>query len=263
MSTPASRLHDLLSLAASSRSGSPAIEAWASIFQVVATASPNFFTRVAELATLAADVQELVEALPDTEAPDLILRHYVEVDRTIANFARVANLNMQQFMEPLERPGLLSVEMADRALRRTGYRESRLEQSELDTLRTEAQDLIANVVGAAGLTPEQKRPIVAHLRAVEDTLINVMLSDDDVIRANNGLVGSILAPPRRAWDSHAIRRLPSLPQRSRRPWLSTSQHRKRKTRSSRRSPSPSFSSSGSRVATISRPSRQVSLTAKS
>jgi hypothetical protein len=163
------------------------------------------FSRFAEITRLVAEVRALVEGLPDTESPSLILRHYDQVERTVANFVSVGNLNMQQFMEPLQDTGLLSIEMADHALRRNGYRATRLDQSELDRLREEAHDLLADVLGADGLTAEQKRSIVAHLKAVEDTLVNALLSDEEIVQANDGLIGSILALPHRAFGNHAVR----------------------------------------------------------
>jgi hypothetical protein len=193
-----------LSSAASSRSGNLAADAWAGILNA-GRATPLFFARVADLTALVAEVRALVEDLPDTEDPELIVRHYDQVDGIVANFIHVGNINMNEFMEPLKDTGLISIEMADRALRRRGHRESRLEQSELDRLRDEVHDLISDVLGADSLAAEQKRSIVAHLRAVEDTLTCAFLSDADLIHATDGLVGAMLALPRRAWDNHAVR----------------------------------------------------------
>jgi hypothetical protein len=202
---PAKRLHDVLAVAAGSRSNNPAPNVWAGIFNVSLTQPQQFLARASALTEMVAEVRSLVEELPVTEDPELILRNYGQVEQTVANFLRVSGLNMVQFMGPLQDTGLLSVEMADRALRRNGYREPQLDRSQIDDLRDEVHDLISDVVGTDSLTPRDKRAIIAHLRAVEDALTNATLSADQLQRQAEGLVGAILGLPRRAIESDVVR----------------------------------------------------------
>lgn len=206
LTNPAGRLHAVLSAASAKRSGSPAIDVWTEVFNVPKTPRQLLFARIAVLAGLVGEVRTLVENLPDTENPEFLLRQYDQVEKTVTNFAVLGNLTMQQFMEPLTDAGLEKVETAALAMRRSGYREPHLEQAKLDELRDEVHDLISDVLGADGLTPDEKRTVVAHLRAVEEALTNAFLGND-VTHATHGLLGGLLTLRPRATENQAIRQV--------------------------------------------------------
>jgi hypothetical protein len=72
----------------------------------------------ADLQDLTAEVRSTVSRLTGTVNPDLALRHFNEVETTLDQWINISNLNMQQFMAPLQGTGLYSVEVCADALKR-------------------------------------------------------------------------------------------------------------------------------------------------
>jgi hypothetical protein len=103
MDNPAGRLHAILLKVVNLPANTPAMEGWATVFGIEPGDHVQFFRYVARVFRMASEVRTLVRRYPEDD-PELLLDHFDEVERTLANLTATASLQMNSFAEPL-RPG--------------------------------------------------------------------------------------------------------------------------------------------------------------
>ncbi len=125
----------------------------------------------AELVSLATETRRQVEAFED-EDPEVLLEHFGEVERTLANFQAVGQVPMASFLEPLKTTGEHSLKLCSSLLHRRAP-EPMLEEDVVGDLLTRVHDLISDVLAADDLDRETRAWVVERLSEVERALRDV------------------------------------------------------------------------------------------
>ena len=169
---PAARLHTVLTEANAQRdNGAVAAQIWGQILDIDWPAEKSLMLRSgADLQDLAAEVKSAVIGLTGTVNTDLALRYFNEVEATLDQWIGIAQLNMQQFMAPLQGTGLYSVEVCADALKRHAS-EPALDADAIGTLLEKVHELQREVGEADDLDGATKAWITHRLVDIERALL--------------------------------------------------------------------------------------------
>src|SRR5690349_16543930 len=105
----------------------------------------QFLRLVGDFATLVEEVQAAIEALPDFEQPDHLLRHYDEVQNVVERLLHVGSGNMDQFRDNLSDRAMYGVEMCAYALNRNGGNQPFISADDAKKLEDLVRELINEV----------------------------------------------------------------------------------------------------------------------
>jgi len=194
---PAARLHTVLSEAFVHRGeGVAAAPIWGQILGIDWQAEKSFMLRAgADLQDLTAEVKSTVMGLTGTVNSDLALRHYNEVEATLDQWTNIANLNMQQFMAPLQGTGLYSVEVCADALKQHAS-EPALGPDAIGSLLEKVHELQREVEEADDLDGATKAWITQRLVDIERALTTYKVTGTRGLeRATDELLGGMHRRP--------------------------------------------------------------------
>ena len=194
---PAARLHTVLTEANAQRdNGAVAAQIWGQILDIDWPAEKSLMLRSgADLQDLAAEVKSAVIGLTGTVNTDLALRHFNEVEATLDQWIGIAQLNMQQFMAPLQGTGLYSVEVCADALKRHAS-EPALDADAIGTLLEKVHELQREVGEADDLDGATKAWITHRLVDIERALLAYKVTGTRGLeRATDELLGGMHRRP--------------------------------------------------------------------
>ncbi|WP_149814738.1 hypothetical protein [Serinicoccus marinus] len=126
--------------------------------------------RGAQMILDADEIRRRVEALSEEDA-QFTLRHFDQVEKTVANFTMLPQKNMQQFFASLDDAGLYGLDVCSRALAREDPEPSLSEDRRRD-LRSQAQDLLDLLEEDEGMEPELHEWLLARTREIIHALDN-------------------------------------------------------------------------------------------
>ena len=145
----------------------------------------------ADLQDLAVEVREKVTSLAGKVNVELVLRPFDQVERALGQWLQITNLNMQQFMAPLEGTGLYCLEVCADALK-THATEPALESESLGTLTERVRALTHEVSGATDLDDQTKNWIIERLADIERALSRYKVTGTGGLeRAADELIGGL------------------------------------------------------------------------
>ena len=188
---PAGRLAQAFEQARSTRQDESAAKGWCSVFGLSYPEQlGELLTNAADLLSLGSETRRRVEAFED-EDPPVLLEHFGEVERTLANFQQVAGLAMKQFLQPLQATGTHSLKLCSSLLHRRSAEPVLSEEVTADLL-ARVHGLISDVLAADDLDRETKAWIGDRLSEVERALRDVEIRghrgvDESVDRLVGGL----------------------------------------------------------------------------
>jgi hypothetical protein len=149
----------------------------------------------ADLQDLTAEVKSTVMGLTGTVNSDLALRHYNEVEATLDQWTNIANLNIQQFMAPLQGTGLYSVEVCANALKQHAS-EPALGPDAIGSLLEKVHELQREVEEADDLDGATKAWITQRLVDIERALTTYKVTGTRGLeRATDELLGGMHRRP--------------------------------------------------------------------
>jgi hypothetical protein len=183
------------------RQDESAAKGWSTVFGVDYPEDfGDLLTHGAELVALAVATRRQVEAFED-EDPEVLLEHFGEVERTLANFQSVVHMPMTQFLDPLKPTGAHSLKLCSSLLHRRSPEPVLPEEVAADLLgRVHA--LISEVLAADDLDRETKAWVVERLSEVERALRDVEIRGHRGVEESvDRLVGGLRRKP------HLLQRL--------------------------------------------------------
>jgi hypothetical protein len=170
-----------------------AVDGWATVFEIDRTDMNALFSRTAQLFELATETRRLIEELTDEE-PEIVLEHFQQIDNTLANFPRLGQLQMGQFLEPLDpRSGQYCLKLCSSLLHRY-FPELRLESDQIDRLLKHLDDLLIEVRSTEDLESSAQQWLLSRLLEVREKLARLSyLGVPDLEQSAEKLVGGIIS----------------------------------------------------------------------
>ena len=162
--------------------------------------------RVLEIRRLASQIRASVQALPEEEDPEFLLRNFRKVEvfverlaeRALNNAARLHVSDSAADLVGLMLPdpeSLYGLEACSRALRRW-KKEPSVDQSQLEELILQARSLIDIVLRSEALTSDAKAFLIRRLREVETALLGSRITGyADLEAASDRLTGALARRP--------------------------------------------------------------------
>ncbi|GAA5122700.1 hypothetical protein GCM10025762_45240 [Haloechinothrix salitolerans] len=196
MDNPAGRLSHVLSLARTLDPETPARDGWAEILNVEIENGNawQLLRGAARLGQLAWDTRQKIESFED-ENPTSLLKHFGEVEGTLAKFLQLQSFNMGRFLDSLSPAGEYCLEMCANRLH-ARCPQPALKEETRRSLIDQLSTLTADVRAAQDLPPEVRTWTLSTLDTVRDALNDAeMRSASEFEPLADEIVGTLVRKP--------------------------------------------------------------------
>ena len=190
LDNPAAQLLDVIARARTKSPGERAIIAWAEVFFLNAERDAAGLLRCAARVTeLVVETRRRIELLEDHD-PETLLEHYGQVEAIASNFPSMAQINIGQFLSPLDAAGLFGLKVCSATLHRWDWQPV-LDRSVSDSLLEQVRSLIDQIRRANDIQADVRQFLLRHLSAVEDALVHIDLGGIEALaRETDAFIGA-------------------------------------------------------------------------